>query len=123
MEVLDADTLLLEYVLGDKRSYLFAVTHGINYYGHELPARAVIEAAARRFYDSVKDKTKEDELAKAAERLSQMLLAPVCRAIGNATTCYRSRWRIALPSRLRRCRCPRRAHLRTRAADRQPAAN
>ena len=26
MEVLDADTLLLEYALGDKRSYLFAVT-------------------------------------------------------------------------------------------------
>ncbi len=81
MEVLDADTLLLEYALGDKRSYLFAVTQG-SITGHELPARAVIEAAARRFYDSVKDKTKEDELAKTAERLSQMLLAPVFEQLG-----------------------------------------
>jgi tetratricopeptide (TPR) repeat protein len=48
-QVLDADTLLLEYALGDERSYLWAVTRdGINSY--ELPKRAEIEETARQAY-------------------------------------------------------------------------
>jgi len=51
---LDADTLLLEYSLGAKRSFLWAVTPtAIDSY--ELPKREVIEAAARRFYELLSD--------------------------------------------------------------------
>ncbi len=46
-QVLDADSLLLEYSLGDERSYLWAVTpNSINSY--ELPKRAEVEEAAKR---------------------------------------------------------------------------
>lgn len=49
-QVLDDNTLLLEYALGDERSYLWAVTRtGITSY--ELPSGAEIEGAARRLYD------------------------------------------------------------------------
>ncbi|MEP0840530.1 CHAT domain-containing protein [Coleofasciculus sp. FACHB-64] len=49
-QVLDDDTLLLEYSLGEERSYLWAVTKtGIASY--ELPKRAEIELAARGFYE------------------------------------------------------------------------
>ncbi|MEP0751248.1 tetratricopeptide repeat protein [Trichocoleus sp. Lan] len=49
-QVLDDDTLLLEYSLGEERSYLWAVTKtGIT--SCELPKRAEIELAARGFYE------------------------------------------------------------------------
>ena len=48
--MLDDETLLLEYALGEKRSYLWAVTKtGITTY--ELPERAKIEKSARRLYE------------------------------------------------------------------------
>lgn len=89
-QVLDADTLLLEYALGEERSYLWAVTQtGITSY--ELPKGADIEAAARHFYATL---STSDQPARAADAnnglpaaaratsasgaaLSQMLLAPV----------------------------------------------
>lgn len=80
-QVLDTETLLLEYAIGDKRSYLWAVTQ-TTLTGHELPGRAEIEAAARRFYDLAKDNTKGEALAQSAARLSQMLLAPVADRLG-----------------------------------------
>src|SRR6185503_742189 len=42
-QVLDSDTLLLEYALGDERSYLWAVTK-TSITGHLLPRRAEIES-------------------------------------------------------------------------------
>jgi CHAT domain-containing protein len=79
-QVLDADTLLLEYALGDKRSYVWAVTQtAIN--GYELPGRAEIETVARQFYNLVKDHTKSEAAAQSAVRLSQMLLAPVAEKL------------------------------------------
>ena len=49
-QVLDSETLLLEYSLGTERSYLWAVTtNSLNSY--ELPKREEIERAARRVYD------------------------------------------------------------------------
>jgi CHAT domain-containing protein len=49
-QALDADTLLLEYSLGEQRSFLWAVTpSSINTY--ELPNRTVVEAAAKRVYE------------------------------------------------------------------------
>jgi len=97
-QVLDGDTLLLEYSLGDERSYLWAVTPtSINSY--ELPKREKIEVAARRVYDllnarnkRVKGETKEQWKARveqadkqtpaAAAELSQMVLAPVAAELG-----------------------------------------
>lgn len=49
-ELRDGNDLLLEYSLGDERSYLWAVTaNSLNSY--ELPPRATLEAAAREVYN------------------------------------------------------------------------
>jgi CHAT domain-containing protein len=81
-QALDADTLLLEYALGDKRSYLWAVTQ-TTITGYELPSRAEIEAAARHFYDLAKENAKSEEIEQSASRLSRMVLAPVAEQLGN----------------------------------------
>jgi CHAT domain-containing protein/tetratricopeptide (TPR) repeat protein len=91
-QVLDRETVLLEYALGAERSYLWAVTPtSLNSY--ELPPRAEIERAARRVYElltarsrAVKGETSEQRRARvrqadagypaAAAELSRMLLAP-----------------------------------------------
>jgi CHAT domain-containing protein len=85
--------LLLEYSLGEERSYLWAVT-ATSFSSYELPPRAVIEAAARRCYELltarnryVKFETADEkrervrqadaEYPNAAKLLSNMLLGPV----------------------------------------------
>jgi CHAT domain-containing protein len=80
-QVLGEDTLLLEYALGEERSYLWAVTPtAIKSY--ELPKRAEIDAAARRVYDLLVKKA--DVLyPEALTRLSEMLLGPVADQLGN----------------------------------------
>ncbi|MCI0352562.1 MAG: CHAT domain-containing protein [Acidobacteriales bacterium] len=80
-EALDSETLLLEYALGDKRSYLWAVTQTA-ITGYELPGKAEIEAAARRFYGLVKGNAKREEIEESAARLSQMALAPAVEQFG-----------------------------------------
>ena len=91
--VTDDETLLLEYSLGEERSYLWAVT-ATSFSSYELPPRAAIEAAARRCYELltarnryVKFETADEkrervrqadaEYPNAATALSQMLLGPV----------------------------------------------
>jgi tetratricopeptide (TPR) repeat protein len=49
-QVLDADTLLLEYALGEERSFLWVVSRTA-LRSYELPKRAEIEASARRVHD------------------------------------------------------------------------
>ena len=49
-EVVDADTILLEYALGEDKSFLWAVTPD-SITSYQLPKRAEIETAARRMYD------------------------------------------------------------------------
>ncbi len=90
--VLDADTLLLEYALGDEKSYLWAVTSD-EVKSFELPGRAAIEQAARRVYQLLTErgvsvpeetlaqrKTRLDradaEYTEAAAALSRVLLGP-----------------------------------------------
>jgi CHAT domain-containing protein/tetratricopeptide (TPR) repeat protein len=78
-QVLDDNTLLLEYSLGEERSYLWAVTKtGITSY--ELPPRADIETVAQEFYKQLKSETGSIE---EGMKLSQMLLAPVVNQLGN----------------------------------------
>ncbi len=75
-QVLDGDTLLLEYALGDERSYLWAVTDD-SITGYELPKREEIEAAARKFYELAnKADPANTQTREAAATLSRMLLAP-----------------------------------------------
>ena len=54
--ILDPGTLLLEYALGDERSFLFAVT-STSLRTYVLPARAEVEGAARRAYDLLADRS------------------------------------------------------------------
>lgn len=91
-QVLDSDTLLLEYYLGEQQSFLWAVTpDSIKTY--ELPNRAVVEPLARRVYELLtarnqtvanetleqrqqRLKTADAEYQKAAASLSQVILGP-----------------------------------------------
>ncbi|HJQ27495.1 MAG TPA: CHAT domain-containing tetratricopeptide repeat protein [Blastocatellia bacterium] len=97
-QVLDRDTLLLEYALGDKRSYLWAVT-GDSLTSYELPARPLIEARVRRvlalltarqpqagesdaqYNQRVRDA--DANYPREAAALSQMLLGPVAAQLSD----------------------------------------
>jgi len=92
-QLLDADTLLLEYALGEQKSFVWAVTPD-SVKSFELPGRAQIEQEAKRFYQlltqrgvNVSNETlaqRKDRLNHAdleypavAANLSRMLLAPL----------------------------------------------
>jgi CHAT domain-containing protein/Tfp pilus assembly protein PilF len=92
-QALDDDALLLEYDLGEERSYLWAVIR-TSITSHELPPRREIEQAAYRVRDLltarnrvVRFETPDErqariaqaaaEYPKAAAALSQMLLDPI----------------------------------------------
>jgi CHAT domain-containing protein len=98
-QLLDADTMLLEYSLGDDESYLWAITRD-SIASFSLPAQAQIEKAARQVYELliapnkiVKGESRmqrearlaraDDEYPKATMRLSQMILAPVASRMAN----------------------------------------
>ncbi|MFE1746099.1 tetratricopeptide repeat protein, partial [Coleofasciculus sp. H7-2] len=78
-QVLDDNTLLLEYYLGEERSYLWAVTK-TSITSYELPKRADIKAAAEEFYNQL---TSETGSLESGIKLSQMLLSPVANQLGN----------------------------------------
>jgi CHAT domain-containing protein/predicted negative regulator of RcsB-dependent stress response len=91
--VLDSDTVLLEYALGEDRSYLWAITSSA-VASRTLPRRGEIEFAARTVYDLLTARNRHPKgergfqraarlaLARstypaAAARLSEMILGPV----------------------------------------------
>lgn len=74
-QVLDADTMLLVYALGEERSFLWAVMP-TSITSFELPKRAEIETAAQRVYELLMKKNETLD-PDAFARLSQMLLGPV----------------------------------------------
>jgi CHAT domain-containing protein len=97
--LLDSDTLLLEYALGDERSYVWALTT-TSMSSYELPGRASIEAEVRRAYDLLTARNSrksgettsqrlarwsqaENEYVGAGARLSGMLLGPVASHLGS----------------------------------------
>jgi CHAT domain-containing protein/tetratricopeptide (TPR) repeat protein len=98
-QLLDPNTLLLEYSLGEEHSYVFAVTpDSLNAY--ELPKRAELEKAARRVYSlltarnhTVRGETAAQQQARltkaqadyphAAAELSKMILGPVAAQLQN----------------------------------------
>ncbi|NEU76225.1 CHAT domain-containing protein [Hassallia byssoidea VB512170] len=78
---LDKDTLLLEYSLGEERSYLWAVTpNSIDSY--ELPPRKQIEEAATKFKNDLQQPRGGDLTALSATKLSKLILAPVADKLG-----------------------------------------
>ncbi|MGI2903603.1 CHAT domain-containing protein [Tolypothrix sp. VBCCA 56010] len=81
---LDKDTLLLEYSLGEERSYLWAVTpNSIDSY--ELPKRKEIEKAATEFRRNLQQNAAGDLTALStlsATKLSKLILAPVVDKLG-----------------------------------------
>jgi CHAT domain-containing protein/Tfp pilus assembly protein PilF len=79
--LLDGGTLLLEYSLGEERSFLWVVDKD-SVTGFELPKRAEIEATARKIYSRLSVLAPGDDLGKAAASLSRMLLGPVAGRLG-----------------------------------------
>jgi CHAT domain-containing protein/Tfp pilus assembly protein PilF len=96
-QLLDSETTLLEYALGEKRSHLFVVTSA-SLEAYELPKRSEIEPVARRVYELLTsqnrwiegetDTQRNIRLAKekrgyqkAVAALSQMILQPVAAHI------------------------------------------
>ena len=96
---LDADTLLLEYSLGNERSYLWAITRD-SLASYELPKGEQIKQSALQVYElltarSTRERGEspqqrqerisqaEAKLPAAAQALSQTLLAPVAAQLGN----------------------------------------
>jgi len=83
--VLDGETLLLEYHLGEKRSFLWAVTSD-SMTSFELPEQARIENTARLAHDllTVSHKRRfRGQTERVLAALSDMLLGPVAEQLGN----------------------------------------
>ena len=97
-QMLDADTMLLEYKLGEERSFLWAVTRSA-FRSYELPKRSEIEAAARNVYELLTvqnqhpagetPQQKQERLRQAGEKyqtaaadLSRILLGPLASLRG-----------------------------------------
>jgi len=75
--LLDRRTVLLEYSLGEERSFLWAVDRD-SVTGFELPPRARIEAVARELYGQLSTLSPAEERREtAASTLSRMVLGPV----------------------------------------------
>ncbi|AFY49632.1 hypothetical protein Nos7524_3858 [Nostoc sp. PCC 7524] len=79
-QVLDDNTLLLEYSLGEKRSYLWAVTNK-SIKSYELPKRADIEAIAHKFRQDITSPYLRH--SPSIDTLSQIILAPVAPQLKN----------------------------------------
>jgi CHAT domain-containing protein/Tfp pilus assembly protein PilF len=92
-QLLDTDTVLLEYTLGEKRSFVFVVTPA-SLDSYELPKRSEIEDTAHHVYDLLTSRNRwiegetssqraerlaegEAEYRKASATLSRMILGPV----------------------------------------------
>ncbi|HWN42345.1 MAG TPA: CHAT domain-containing tetratricopeptide repeat protein [Thermoanaerobaculia bacterium] len=75
--LLDEDTALLEYSLGEERSYLWWVTPA----GHatfELPGRAVLETAARKLHRLMSSRrTRQATIDRESQKVAKLLLGPV----------------------------------------------
>ncbi|HEY5444337.1 MAG TPA: CHAT domain-containing protein, partial [Pyrinomonadaceae bacterium] len=96
-QVLDDKTILLEYELGKKRSYLWAITPD-KLLSYELPSRETIEAQARHVYELLTARQPDPKLTVGRQRarevaadvqyktdarvLSKMLLEPVAAQLG-----------------------------------------
>ena len=96
---LDENTLLLEYALGEERSFVWAVTNN-SLTSYELPKQSEIKPVAQQVYEALTARTlvvnvetpqakqvritKADaQFSEASEKLSKMLLSPLASQLGN----------------------------------------
>jgi tetratricopeptide (TPR) repeat protein len=89
-QVLDADTVLLQYALGDEQSYLFVVTAN-SFYSYALPSQAEIATTVERFVNQIEQSTCVDApnptgciertIARAGHPLYDQILAPAAEHI------------------------------------------
>jgi CHAT domain-containing protein/tetratricopeptide (TPR) repeat protein len=78
--LLDEDTLLLEYFLGEKRSYLWVVSANGALETYPLEKRSVIEEKAKAFYDMLtipENRQRPKRTAEVGLELSHALLDPI----------------------------------------------
>jgi CHAT domain-containing protein/tetratricopeptide (TPR) repeat protein len=94
---LDPNTLLLEYSLGDERSYLWVVARD-SLKTYQLPKRAETQAVAKQVYDSLTARSvsksietpmqrqqrivqADEQFLESAKQLSNMILGPAANAL------------------------------------------
>ncbi|NES04900.1 MAG: CHAT domain-containing protein [Okeania sp. SIO2F4] len=78
-QVLDDDTLLLQYSLGEESSYLWAVTKD-SIHSYQLPPQAEIKNAAIELMVKITNPRERNDMTKvdsAADELTEILLKPV----------------------------------------------
>jgi CHAT domain-containing protein/Flp pilus assembly protein TadD len=96
-QLLDDNTILLEFELGQERSYLWTVSRD-GVVSYQLPSKAQIETTARRVYELLtarqpasnltlgqqraREKAADLQYQTQASMLSNMLLAPVAQQLG-----------------------------------------
>ena len=83
-QVLDDSTTLLEYLVGEKRSFVFAVSRE-RIQAAVLPGRAKLERAVAAVVSPWSDPGALDDAAGPAAALSRMVLGPVARALQGST--------------------------------------
>jgi len=98
-QLLDNDSVLLEYALGEAKSHLWIVTKN-DFRAVELPARREIEKAAKEYYEALTARNKEIKFEMTPERdariaqadaklpeltrsLSRLILAPAADSLAN----------------------------------------
>jgi CHAT domain-containing protein len=81
-QVLDPETLLLEYSLGEKTSWLWTVSMD-QLHAFALPPRAAIEAQATKVYELSATHRPDSELTPEIRKLIDMVLAPATSVLGN----------------------------------------
>ncbi|HEX8815972.1 MAG TPA: CHAT domain-containing tetratricopeptide repeat protein [Terriglobales bacterium] len=88
-EILDADTVLVEYLLGDSASYVWVIGQS-GLHSYRLPKREAIEDVARDLYQLLATRgvsndasSRENDVhaARDAKQLSEMILRPVAQDI------------------------------------------
>ncbi len=84
-QVLDPDTLLLEYSLGSQKSYLFLVSSR-EIRRFDLPPKEELEALAKQAHAALANSQVSSEMFRAlqkAKELSRILIGPVASQLGN----------------------------------------
>lgn len=81
-QLLDRDTILIEYSLGDVHSYLWLITSD-SVSMHELPGRSQIERLALRVYGSMSQPLADNQKVLDSIALSTFILGPVANQLEN----------------------------------------
>ena len=86
-ELRDSDTMVLEYALGDERSYVWAITAN-SFHSYELASRKEIEGLADEVYELISvrrgvDEASDPYYSAKLDQLSKVLLGPLAEQVGN----------------------------------------